>query len=526
MKILSPMFLLLSTMFFVVARGQLCRKDESMPRNYKCDQKKHLFHENRDEIDKYCGYSKYVENIEVPKVVNGYDANVGEIPYIASLVWDGKHQCGGIIIDNMHIVTAAHCLIHSIARDPIGKGIDPARITVVMGTNRRYIQSLLRDDPDILVREVEDWVTHEAYRQESRNKFGPFDGKDIGILTLTRPIIFSTKIWPVCIATFEQNMGRLNSGDIVISGFGSDGRKTKLLLQVGRKLTLLSERECKRQLDNKYKRKFHDGMICSVPTNLITGSSACNGDSGGPLVQKSNGRYYLLGVVSYGPKRCRERQNRRPDVYTDVRFYEQWITTITERYEDYDYYSDKEEEEEEEPEDDSMDGLVPDCGSAKYCFQANNGWCTYVESFFVQCDGQVSCSKDLIKENEAFTVGGRKPFQASSTAAIAVSHRGNNRKTICGKWIFNKRLGKWRCRFFKTVDRKRRQAEEGNSNAGGSTLICPVLTCQDKNVIQNKWTSQEDYESCPHLKTKSRTKVRTKSIIRADKSTTPGKNTS
>ena len=126
-KILSPISLLLSSIFFVVtSRGQLCRKDESMPRNYKCDQKKHLFHENRDEIDKYCGYSKYVENIEVPKVVNGYDANVGEIPYIASLVWDGKHQCGGIIIDNMHILTAAHCLIHSIDRDPIGKGIDPA----------------------------------------------------------------------------------------------------------------------------------------------------------------------------------------------------------------------------------------------------------------------------------------------------------------------------------------------------------------------------------------------------------------
>ena len=496
-RILSLVLLPLSSMFFVNTRAQLCRENEILPHNYKCDQQKHLFHLNREKIDQYCGYSNYIEHLDVPKINNGYDASVGEIPYIASLVWDGKHQCGGIIIDNMHIVTAAHCLIPSIARDPIGKGIDTERITVVMGTNRRYIQSLLREDPDILVREVEHWDAHEAYRQESRNKFGPFDGKDIGILTLTQPIIFSKKIWPVCIGTFGQNIERANSTDIAISGFGSDGRKTKLLLQVGKKLMLLSERECKKQLANKAKRKFYDGMICTVPTNAVTGSSACNGDSGGPLVQKSEGRYYLLGVVSYGPKRCRDRQNRRPDVYTDVRFYEQWITTITERYEDY-----SDEWEEIEPDDDSIESLLPDCGSDKYCFQASNGWCTYIESFFVQCDGQVLCSKDLIKDDEAFIVGGRKPFEASSTAAIAIRRRGNYRKRICGKWIFDKRLRRWRCTFFKTVERKRRQVEETTIMDGESTLICPVLTCQDENVIPNQWTSKEDYDLCPHLKPK------------------------
>ena len=138
-RILSLVLLPLSSMFFVNTRAQLCRENEILPHNYKCDQQKHLFHLNREKIDQYCGYSNHIEHLDVPKINNGYDASVGEIPYIASLVWDGKHQCGGIIIDNMHIVTAAHCLIPSIDRDPIGKGIDTERITVVMGTNRRYI---------------------------------------------------------------------------------------------------------------------------------------------------------------------------------------------------------------------------------------------------------------------------------------------------------------------------------------------------------------------------------------------------
>ena len=86
--------------------------------------------------------------LDVPKVTNGHDAADGEVPYIASLVWDGKHQCGGVIIDNMHIVTAAHCLLKSIGHDPTGNGIDPGLITVVMGTKHRYIYGLQDKEPD------------------------------------------------------------------------------------------------------------------------------------------------------------------------------------------------------------------------------------------------------------------------------------------------------------------------------------------------------------------------------------------
>ena len=44
---------LLWSMFFVETKGQLCKRNEIMPHNYTCDQEKHLFHLNREKIDKY-----------------------------------------------------------------------------------------------------------------------------------------------------------------------------------------------------------------------------------------------------------------------------------------------------------------------------------------------------------------------------------------------------------------------------------------------------------------------------------------
>jgi len=52
-----------------------------------------------------------------PKIVGGENASVGEFPYQVSIkVWEvnnvslNMHFCGGFIVDETHVVTAAHCL--------------------------------------------------------------------------------------------------------------------------------------------------------------------------------------------------------------------------------------------------------------------------------------------------------------------------------------------------------------------------------------------------------------------------------
>lgn len=44
------------------------------------------------------------------KIVGGYDAKNGEFPYQVSIRINNKHFCGGSILNQYYILTAAHCL--------------------------------------------------------------------------------------------------------------------------------------------------------------------------------------------------------------------------------------------------------------------------------------------------------------------------------------------------------------------------------------------------------------------------------
>lgn len=56
------------------------------------------------------------------------------------------------------------------------------------------------------------------------------------------------------------------------------------------------------------------------------GKDSCGGDSGGPLVSYINGKANIVGLVSYGHKRC---GSSWPAVYTRVNAYLNWIKENT-----------------------------------------------------------------------------------------------------------------------------------------------------------------------------------------------------
>lgn len=46
------------------------------------------------------------------RIIGGIEAEAGEFPWLVSIQAGNEHFCGGAIIDEWWIVTAAHCLSH------------------------------------------------------------------------------------------------------------------------------------------------------------------------------------------------------------------------------------------------------------------------------------------------------------------------------------------------------------------------------------------------------------------------------
>ena len=102
----------------------------------------------------------------------------------------------------------------------------------------------------------------------------------------------------------------------------SDNPKASVILQKI-KLPIIENERCERA----FRRHANIGhsQICVGGT---PGEDSCGGDSGGPLMkvdvdEQFGPRYYLIGVVSFGAKRC--GSNSMPGVYTRVSDYMDWV---------------------------------------------------------------------------------------------------------------------------------------------------------------------------------------------------------
>ena len=47
---------------------------------------------------------------QVVRIIGGVEVEQGEFPFLACLLSKGRFVCGGSIIDERHVLTAAHCI--------------------------------------------------------------------------------------------------------------------------------------------------------------------------------------------------------------------------------------------------------------------------------------------------------------------------------------------------------------------------------------------------------------------------------
>ncbi|XP_071794314.1 trypsin-like [Asterias amurensis] len=256
------------------------------------------------EGDNGCGTRRSDETTQ--RIVGGDDAAHGAWPWYAQLYFRGEFNCGGTLLDNKYIITAAHCVFNS------GRQI-AANWRVVLGKNREN-----DSDNDEYYSDVTEIIRHESYNDDNLDN-------DIAVMVLASPPPEDSQfINSVCL-----DAGGFDSTSICfVVGFGltSENGDSADVLQEAM-VPIISNGEC--NAPTSYDGDITDNMLCA---GYMQGRvDACQGDSGSPLVcsrrEESAGidRWYLAGVASWG-KGC-GRANY-PGVYADVARYGNWLEGI------------------------------------------------------------------------------------------------------------------------------------------------------------------------------------------------------
>jgi len=239
-----------------------------------------------------CGEAKTVS-----KIVGGVATEAHEYPWQVGLSGGGSVPfCGGSLISNKHILTAAHCTQ--------GGG----DMYVLLGDHSLSASEELK----VKVCNIKD---HPNYNSKNLNN-------DFSVLTLCDTVEFTDKISPVCLPSSQGQGTQYEGVDAVVSGWGtlsSGGPRPNTLMEV--MVKTMSNSQCC-AADKAYScSDITDPMLCASNP----GKDSCQGDSGGPLVTKgTDGRYTLIGVVSWG-NGC--AQADAPGVYARVTNKLDWIKT-------------------------------------------------------------------------------------------------------------------------------------------------------------------------------------------------------
>ncbi|BES90963.1 serine protease [Nesidiocoris tenuis] len=242
-----------------------------------------------------CGAKNGYQDQE--RIVGGQNADLGEWPWIVALFNSGRQFCGGSLIDNSHILTAAHCVAHMSAWDV-------ARLTVNLGDHNIKTTTETRH----VVKKVKRVVRHRGF--DSNTLYN-----DIAILTLESPVTFSNQIRAICL----PSGGSTYAGKIAtVIGWGSlseNGPQPSILQEVN--IPVWNNRECR----SKYGPAAPGGIVEHFLCAGEARRDSCSGDSGGPLMV-NDGKWTQIGIVSWGIG-CGKGQY--PGVYTRVSHFLPWI---------------------------------------------------------------------------------------------------------------------------------------------------------------------------------------------------------
>ncbi len=219
----------------------------------------------------------------------------------------GVHNCGGSIIDDLYILTAAHCIENDM-------GITAIEIRV-----SEHSQAAGGDHVSYSAAGI---LPNPYYNSET-------SVNDNGVILLHNAIDFTEPgVAPVCLPAVGQTWS--NGDQTMVSGWGlteSGGSSTPDILQVVN-ISFVDSTTCGSDY-GYYEHEITSDMFCAYDQGA--GTDSCQGDSGGPLAiyNSATGRWEQAGIVSWGIG-C--GFNGFPGVYSDVTQMLWWVNAIADYF--------------------------------------------------------------------------------------------------------------------------------------------------------------------------------------------------
>ncbi|CAK1550567.1 unnamed protein product [Leptosia nina] len=271
-------------------------------------------HPNLRLLPENCG------SIENDRIFGGNRTSLFEMPWMVLLSYQSgrgtKLSCGGTLITERYVLTAAHCVSNLGSKLRL-EGVILGDHDIRQNPDCERMDGELTCAPPARNVTIDAVIKHHGYNPQTLND-------DIALLRLSEPADFSLdNMKAICLPTTSQLQDEKLEGLLgVVAGWGAteDGLQSPVLLSVA--LPIITNRGCQSIYNDS--PHIYDRQVCA---GGVQDKDSCGGDSGGPLMYPGRTdagvRYVQRGIVSFGSKRC--GIGGYPGVYTRISYYMDWI---------------------------------------------------------------------------------------------------------------------------------------------------------------------------------------------------------